>query len=251
MVRLFKVLPPALTLLALSIFLISCGSSNSTQARFINAISDTQAYGNVGLDIDVNTTKEFTNVTFGNIEPTSGYTSVPSGSNTINGFQTNSTTAQVFSSSATLASGKQYTMIATGFASGSHVALINAPDTNTAPANGNVSFRVINASPSGPTAVDIYIVPVGSAIGSPTISGVAYQQSSSYATQAYNSNTSNGFNYFLYVAPAGSSNYIVNQGIPTVGGSSVGSIRTIVLTDVANGNPPQMSPNAIILSDLN
>jgi len=59
MLRLLRALPLALALAALSLFVSSCGSSNSSQIRFVNAIRDAAP-----LDIEVNSSKIFTNITF-------------------------------------------------------------------------------------------------------------------------------------------------------------------------------------------
>jgi Domain of unknown function (DUF4397) len=225
MLRLLRTLPFALALAALSLFVSSCGSSNSSQIRFVNAIRDAAP-----LDIDVNSSKIFTNIAFFGYQPTSGYTKVSSGSITVAGLATGTTT-QVFSSTASLASG-DYTLIATGSVN------------NTAPAAGNVEFRVINASQTGGT-VDVYILanPVNGGIQPPaTISGLAYTQASGYITLPFNSNNSG---YTMYVTSSGTTNPIFSQNLS----SPTSSIRTLVLTDVANSSG--LNPSAIELSDLN
>jgi len=248
MFRVLKALPLALAILTLGILAISCGSSgNSTQARFVNAIPDATA-----LDIEFNGTKDFTDVAFFGYLPSTGYTGVPAGTVTVKGFATGSTTNQAFSDTVTLATGTQYTLVATGFVS-SNVVIVQATDNNTAPANGNVNFRVINASPSGPTAVDVYILPnpvqggLGSCTAPNCIPGVAYQGISTPTTIPYNSN---GQGFTMYVTTAGGTNPIFSQSL-SVGSATAGSIRTLILTDIQNGNPPGMNPQAIVLNDLN
>ena len=59
MLRLLKALPLALALTSLCFFAVSCGSTSQSQVRVVHAISDAPA-----LDVDVNTTKVFTNITF-------------------------------------------------------------------------------------------------------------------------------------------------------------------------------------------
>jgi hypothetical protein len=241
MFRLLRALPLAMALAALSLFVSSCGSSNSSQIRFVNAIRDA-----VGLDIEVNSSKIFTDVAFFGYQPTSGYTKVSSGSVTVAGLITGSTT-QVFSSTASLSSG-DYTLIATGSVNsgtnGSGVNLLSIPDTNTAPAAGNVEFRVINASQTGGT-VDIYILanPVNGGIQPPaTISGLAYTQASGYITLPFNSD---GSGYTMYVTSSGTTNPIFSQNLS----SPTNSIRTLVLTDLANNSG--LNSSAIELNDLN
>jgi Domain of unknown function (DUF4397) len=255
MFRLLKALPLALAIAALIVFAAfaaSCGSSNSN-ARFVNAIPDSAA----ALDIDINGTKEFT-VAFP-VASGSTYVSVPSGSDTIEGLAASSTTVAFPNQTITLNSGSQYTLVGTGLLSGT-VTVLNPLDTNTAPANGTVSFRVINASQFGPlgggTPADIYILanPVTCQIGvapcTATISGLAYQSTSGYVNQNYNSN---GQGYTMYVTVAGNPTPVWT--FPLSGGSSsVGTIRTLVLTDGActgSCSGGAMNTQPIILDDLN
>ena len=261
MLRLLNALPVALALTALgavALFTVNCGSSNQAQVRFVHAIQDAGP-----LDIDFNGTKKITDVTFFTLQPTTGYAAVPAGSDTIEGFQSGSTTTVAFTvSNVSLNSGSPYTVVATGFDTGnqgSNVILLTPTDTNTAPANGSVNWRVIDASPSGPTSVDVYI------LNSPFIGGLGCSQGncptltisspvqsasgavSSYKTLSYNSG---GGGEVLYVCAAGTTNPIIS-GYPlaNVGGASVGSIRTLILTDQQNGT--QMNAQPIVLSDLN
>ncbi len=157
MLRWLKTLPLALAVAALIVFATfaaSCGSNNS-QARFVNAISDdTQS-----LDIDFNGAKAF-----GGVGPFaasgSTYVGIPAGSDKIQGFASGTTTNPVFGVTSPISfnSGSQYTVVATGFLAGT-VNIVAPVDNNTAPAVGIVNFRVIDASPSGVGAVDVYIIP--------------------------------------------------------------------------------------------
>jgi len=259
MVRLLKALPLTLAIAALSIIATSCGSGNSVQARFVNAIQDTNDYGgtNAALDIDVNGTKLFSDVAFGTAS-SSNYRGIPSGSDTIEGLEYNSTTEVFNEQNISFNSGNQYTLVATGFATGTNgdnVILLTPTDNNTEPSNGQVSFRVINASPSGPNGggapVDVWIVPapfIGQLTEPATIQNVAYKSASNYTSNiAYNSG---GGGFLIYVTVSGqtSPTYINGQPI-SVGSVSAGSIRTLVLTDQANGNT--MSSQALVLTDLN
>lgn len=256
MLRLLKALPLTLALAALSLFATGCGTS-TTQVRFVNAIPDTLDYGggNGALDLQFNGTTEFSNIPFLNASG-STYKSVPAGSDTIKGFEAGSTTAQVFSQTLSLNSGKQYTVVATGSAAngGSNVVLLAPVDINTTPANGNVNFRVINASPSGPNgsraAVDVYILPnppctIGSSCP-PTISALAYQNTSGYVTQSFNSA---GTGWQLIVTVAGNTTPIINASIGNFGSASMGAICTLVLTDQQNVQIMNTTP--IVLQDLN
>jgi len=249
MFRLLKVLPLALAFVALSIFVASCGSNGSSQVRFVHAIQDAPA-----LDIYANGTLLFGDISFLGVLPNQpGYSSVTSGTNTIQGFLTGSKTSQVFSNSAGFGSGTQYTVIATGFSqtgvNGSNVLLLSITDNNTAPASGDVSFRVIHASPSGTSPVDVYIQlnPSSGPLQPPSISGLAYTQGSHYVSISFNPNndpTPPG--YTVYVTPSGSTTPIFSEAIYP---NNAGSIRTLVLTDVQNGTA--MQPSFLELSDIN
>ena len=253
MFRCFKALPLALALAALSIFTASCGSSSNVpaQVRFVNAIHDTAQYG-TALDISVAGTKEFTDVPFPGFQPSSGYTKIVSGGSALQGVQTGTTTP-VFIWDISLTASAQYTLVATGFATGSgNVVPISALDNNLPPPNGRENFRVIHASPSGPAAVDIYIVPVGSTtpITPPaTISNVAYRSASPYVSVAYNPNFVQGFNYTMFVTATGKPSPVLFSQTLSAGSSSAGSIRTLVLTDQQNIS--QLNPSALVLNDLN
>jgi|SRR5579859_4791506 len=251
MSRWLKTVSLALAVAALSIGAASCGSSSGrAQVRFVNAVPDTDQYG-TALDIEVGGIKEFTNVPFQGLQPATGYTSVPSGGSELKGVKTGTTTP-VFISDISLTTGHQYTLVATGFAIGlGRVVIIPAEDNNTSPASGKVEFRAIDASPSGPAAVDIYIVPVGTTnpiSGSPTIANVAYPSASGYVTVPYNPNFVAGFNYTMYVTAAGDTAPLITQNL-AAGSSSAGAIRTLVLTDEENVN--QLNQLAMVLNDLN
>jgi len=255
MLRLLKALPLTLALAALSIFATSC-STGTTQARFFNALPDTQDYGNTGLDVNFNGTKEFTNVAFPSASA-STYAAVPAGSVQIEGFETGGITTEVFDHTLSLSAGKQYTVVATGSAAnGGNAALLTPVDTNTAPGNGSVNFRVINASPSGPNgtqaAVDIYILPnpnpcsPGTSGCAPTMAALAYKSTSSYVTLPF---SPVGSGWQMIVTVAGAPTPIINATIGGFGSASVGAICTLVLTDQANVQ--QMSTTPVALQDLN
>ncbi len=160
MSRSLKALPLAFALAALSIFAASCGSNTPAQVRFVHAIQDAPT-----LDIDVTgpnvaTMPEFTDVSFLDVQPAQpGYTSVPSGSDTIAGVLAGNT-SPVFSDTVGWGAGAHYTVVATGFSqtgtNGSNVVLLSIPDNLPTPPSGDVEFRVIHASPSVPK-VDVYI----------------------------------------------------------------------------------------------
>jgi hypothetical protein len=234
MLRFLKVLLFALALAALSFFATSCGSSSQSQIRVVHAISDGPAF-----DVDINGTKVFTNIAFDSFQPSSGYTKAASGSVTIAVLDTGTTT-QVFSSTGNFSGSAQYTVVLSGFETNANAAFIR--DTNTAPATGNVEFRIIDASPSGPASVDVYIVPPGTDITniSPQISGLgSTTQASSYVSLS-------AATYAVIVTATGNKTPIVNQNYTLVSGQ----IRTLVLMDNLGGGNG-MSTFPLELSDLN
>jgi len=232
-------------------FTTSCGSTTPAQVRFINAIPDTVQYG-TALDVEFNQTKIFTAVPFFGYMPTTSYTNVSSGTDTVEGLETG-TTNEIFMTNLTFNIGSQYTMVATGFATNiSHVAVISALDNNNTPASGHVEFRAIDASPSGPAAVDIYIVPVGSGgtLTPPaTFTNLAYRGTSKYITLNYNPNVVNSANYTMFVTATGTTAPILLTQSLSAGSPSGSAIRTLILTDEENIN--QLNPLAVVLNDLN
>jgi Domain of unknown function (DUF4397) len=243
MFRLLKARLLASALAALSLLNVGCTTTSLTQVRFVHAIEDADA-----LDIDINGTKEFTDIAFTNVMPASGYKSAASGLVTIEGFLTGTSTEAFSTSNVGLVNGNQYTVVATGFVTNTNDVVIIAPvDHNTPPADGTVNFRVINASPSSPTTVDIYILKAQDQTLSPpaTISGLAYQATSNYINVPYNSA---GSGYIIYVCQPGTTTQIFNQSI-SVGGPNEGSVRTLILT--AQPNLDQMNPRFVILDDFN
>jgi hypothetical protein len=240
MSRLLKALPLTLSLAALSFFATSCGSSSQSQVRIVHAISDGPA-----LDINVNTTKVFTNIAFGGVQPTPpAYTKVASGSDTLEAVNTGTTTALIANTSANLSGSSQYTVLLTGFRNGNGA---NAPtfnlitDNNAAPTTGNVEIRLIDGSANtSQGGFDVYIVPPGTNIGGlqPQISGLLIGQASSYQTLNITGNV-----YQVIVTPNGNQTPYINQNYTI----TTGSIRTLVIVD--NGN--QVSQFPLELNDLN
>ncbi len=245
MSRWLKAVPLMLALAAVSIFAASCGNSNQARVRFVHAIQDAGA-----LDIDVNGTREFTDISFREVLPNQpGYTNVPSGTDTMEGFLTGTTT-EAFSDTASWGGGAEYTVVATGFetgTNGANVVLLSIPDNIPTPPAGDVAFRIIHASPSGPGTVDVYIeLNPNSGPALPiTIQGLAYMQASQYINFAYNPNDDPippGFT--VYVTASGSMDPIITEMINP---GAAGAVRTLVLTDVQGGTA--MDPDYLELTD--
>jgi Domain of unknown function (DUF4397) len=240
MFRLLKALPLA----ALSFFAASCGSGNQAQIRVVHAISNAPA-----LDVNVNTTKVFTNIAFGGVQPTPpAYTKVASGNVTIQAFDTGTTTNPIFGTNgvtASFSSSSQYTIVLAGLLNGLGTdapKALQITDNNSAPTSGNVEFRIIHASASSPGTVDVYIVTPGANINTvnpPTIQGLLYQQASNpYTSVAAGT-------YSVIVTTSGSKIPFISQdfALPTAG-----MIRTLVLVDNTGGGNP---PSWLELADLN
>ena len=254
MVRLLKALPFSLALLALTILATNCGSNAPAQVRFVHAMQDGAA-----MDININGKPAFTGISFGEVLPNQpGYTSLPSGHDTIQGFLAGSTTVGFNSTTVSWNSGTDYTVVATGFVScnnqpptciPNNATLLSIPDNNSPPAAGNIAFRVIHASPSGPSSVDVYILlsPTGAPTGNATISSLAYTQASGYIAVPFNPNNVDDFQgYVVFVTPAGSTSpVLINEPINPANGA----IRTLVLTDVQGGT--SMNSSFLELPDHN
>jgi hypothetical protein len=244
MLRLLKALPLALAVAALTFFTTSCGSSSQAQVRMVHAIPNAPA-----LDVDINGTIDFPDILFDGFQPSSGYKSVPSGSVTIQAFDTGTTTNPIFGTNgvtASLSGSTQYTVVLAGLVNGAGtnaLAVLQKTDNNTAPTSGNVEFRIIDASPSSPGTVDVFIVPPGTDITQPAVtpqvSGLVYQQASpSYISLAAGT-------YSVIATTSGSKVPFISQDFPL---PTAGMIRTLVLVDNTGGGSP---PSWLELSDLN
>jgi hypothetical protein len=246
MFRLLKALPLALAIVAivaLGVFAASCGNSGNAEVRVVNAIPDAPA----ALDIDVNGDKDFPNIQFGNVYPTpspSGpatYTSVVSGSVTIEGYDTGTTTVAVAPTTANLSASTEYTMLLGGFFNSSPSAFV-ITDNNTVPVTGNVNLRIINGSAiSGSNGIDVCIAQNGLPFPSPCqVSGLSLGASSSYLPMTFESSYS--FEVFFH----GNGNPQFTYTPPT--GLVTGEIMTLVIVDEQNGQ--EMSDFPIVLVDV-
>jgi len=252
MSRLFKALSLALSVLTLSIVSIlaaSCGSSG-IQYRIFNAMSNPNATFNFDVTINGAIVTPAGGMGFGFIQPSKGYASISSGSDTVAVFQAGQAglpgAQPIVSSSLNLSGATQYTIVLmgnspTGPPPNAWVAQA-FPDNNALPATGNVEFRVINAAPSLPGAVNVYIVPTASISGAtPTFTGVAYGQPSQQPTE-YVTLPVPGSVYYIFVTTA-QGTPLFFQSYPFTFG-----IYTIVLTDVQNGFTFSTQPT--VLTDI-
>jgi hypothetical protein len=256
MSRFRKLLPVVLALIALAavaISLTNCGTSQA-QARFVQGVAGYSG-GNGELDIWVNGTRYYSQASFDSILPATGYAGVPAGSDTFIAYPAGTSTGEIYTTAnVNLNSGTSYTVVASG-ATTETGKVFAFPDDNTEPANGFIYFRVIDASPTAPGTIYVYLqaLPV---VSNGCTGGVAEftlsnGQASSYTTQnsgvPYNAN--GGFELFICNAENGNPLQNSTNGLTSVGGSNFGSIRTIVITDSQSGG---FDPGGIVvLKDLN
>jgi Domain of unknown function (DUF4397) len=255
--RFLKTLPLTLALVlaltGLGLVLTSCNSSQ-TQVRFVDAVAESPE-----MDIEFNGAKIFTEITFPSYQPSSGYRSVPSGSDTIEGVLSGGTTEVFSTSNVNLSSGTEFTAVATGSTANTNGVIFLTPaDDNTAPADGQVSFRIIDAAISSPSSVAVYILANQSNGEPPTITGttpitatVTAPSAPTTATSAYETQSFNSLNtgFTGEVCTAGSTIPIFTFPIANFGSATEGAIRTIVLTDNSGATGFDTSPQ--ILSDVN
>jgi hypothetical protein len=231
MFRMLRSLPFALALAALSIFAASCGSSNS-KFRLVHAIPDGQA---VDVLIDGKTVESA--VAFDSVTPSSGYLSVSSGTRHLQVFPTGTTTNAYFDGNPSFSGGTSYTFVVGGPTTNTFGTLLT--DNNATPTSGDGELRVIHASPSGPTPVDVYVVSPGApASGTPSISGIVYQNASTYLNIPAGS-------FDVLITPNGLTAVDIRESFAP----SNGQIRTFVLVDVQGGGSMASSP--LVLNDLN
>jgi Domain of unknown function (DUF4397) len=242
MFRLLKALPLVFALTSLCFFAASCGSTSQSQVRVVHAVSDAPA-----LDVDVNTTKVFTNITFTGTQPAPpAYTKVASGTVTLEAVDTGTSTAVIANTNATLGGSSQYTVLMGGFLQGQGATaptFYQITDTNTAPTSGNVEFRIINGSSNSPVGgFDVYIVPPGTNIQNltPQVSGLTLGQGSGYTSLSFAAN-----GYEVVATPHGNQTPYVDQIYST----PTGSIRTLVIVDNQGGGGISTFP--LVLNDLN
>jgi hypothetical protein len=244
MSRLLKLLSLTLTLAVLILITSSCASTGA-QVRLINAIPDSPA-----VDVYVNGTKVFKNVPFGGVQPNTSpvhYQGAGTGNVAIQGYATD-TTANPISpeGNVTFTGSTQYTLIAVGLELNDDPPIVFA-DNNLVPVSNNLEIRIINVSPSSPTAgLDVYFVTPGTDITSfhPQITALGYGQASPYEQLPFQS-----AGYSIIFTANLSKIPLITQ----TSNAATGSITTMVILD----NPTQnntlngMSTTPLILNDLN
>ena len=242
MARRFRILPLVLALTGVTIFATSCGSS-SAKLRIVQAIPDVTS--GQALDIYLDGNKTASTVGFGSVTPSTGYSSVSSGSRHLQVFLTGQTTSPYFDGTISLSAGSEYTVVLTGFTTSNNVAAPLFTDNNSvAPTTGNTSIRVIHASPTWnysyyPTGMDIFILAPGQNIleGTQTFSQLAYEHASDYKSAAAGT-------YNVIATPPGlpaETDVLLSYAFNS------GDIRTVVFLDAPGGG---LGATPLVLSDL-
>ncbi|MGH9511568.1 MAG: DUF4397 domain-containing protein [Terriglobales bacterium] len=207
------------------------GSGSKTQLRALQASPNESTTINVLLD----STTLFSDLALG--APTT-YSTVTSGSHTLEVEPSNSTTAAI-NQSVTLNAATNYTLITANYAANLTPMLLT--DSTTAPSSGDFGLRIANAAVEA-GSIDVYILPAGSPgppTGgvTPTISALGFTNSSSYQSLSAGS-------YEIVITPAG---FPVVQYINSGSLSfAAGQNRTFVILPNASGGLTSLT-----LSDLN
>jgi Domain of unknown function (DUF4397) len=242
MPRSVKVVCLAVVLVGIAAIAASCGSSNA-DFRVFNAIA-TSPLNPVGsaFDVWINGSPVFMDLSFGGVQPNTGYKSVTAGSATMELFQTGTSTNPYINSPLNLGGTNTYTVILTGTAatgSNGYAAAVKQ-DTTTAPTTGNVNIRIINAAINASTTVggsfDFYILPPGTTPSNPGVTPQVSQLTTVNASP-YNAVSTSG-SLTVYVTPHGSRTSINNQ--PLSGLTAGTSIRTIMVTDSPGATYPPL-----------
>ncbi len=220
MKRVCEVLPAVVLAIA-----VGCSSGGSSPVRLLNA-----SPGEASLNGVINRSTFANNVAYATA---STYTSVTSGTASLQVEATGSTTA-LLNQTLSLVSHTPYTVMVAGYPSS--IGAVILTDNNTAPSSGNISLRVINASPSLGTA-DVYVVAPGTALDtvSPTVSALNFESASNYLSLAAGS-------YEVYFTNTGQKVAVIDSGALSFSAGQVNSIvglngavtgyTTAVLTDM-------------------
>jgi Domain of unknown function (DUF4397) len=244
MPRSVKVVCFAVAIVGIAAFAASCGSSNADY-RVFNAIatSPTQPQGSA-FDVWINGTLVFSNMQFGGTQPNTEYKSITAGSDTLELFQTGTSTNPYINSPLNLGGSNTYTIVLAGTsASGSNgYAASVKQDTNTAPTTGNTNIRIINAAINASATVggsfDVYILPPGTTPSNPGVTPQISQLVGNPPTASPYQPVSTSGSLTVYVTPHGSRTSLNNQ--PLSGLTAGTSIRTIMITDSPGATYPPL-----------
>jgi hypothetical protein len=203
-----------------------CGGGSQGKLRVMNASPNES-----GLDVLVDGKTVASGIGYGS---NSDYVSVDSGSRHVQ-LEASGTTNILIDQNVSVSSSGETTVLATNVAA-SISALILIDDA-TAPASGNVSLRVANASPTLGT-VDVYVVTPGADLTSstPVVKNLAFNNATDYQTLTAGA-------YEVVMTVPGSTLPLLDTGALNL---ATGQNRTVVSLDGVSGGF-----TATVLSDLN
>ncbi len=264
MPRLLKALPLMLAIAVLSIVTTGCGTGNSS-VRVVNAIPNNGGNGGISLDVYFNGTKDCPGLEFPYVYPTqpnqgpAQYISVPSGKDTIQAYDANTTSAILGDGWTGTLGSDHYTVLLGGEVGDTSylptVYLIPDSNYNTAPTAGDVEIRVINGStwsaPYGGISgiiIQTSLTPSGPPYTF-TFSGLQLGQSTAYLPLTWESN------YSIWLFLSGSQTPLFSSPIEipqSATGSNGGQITTVVIVDENEDNADVgISQYPIVMVDLN
>lgn len=227
-----KLLLMATSVLALSTTL-AFGQATQARVRVVHASPDAPA-----VDILVNNGKVLENLPF---REYSEYLALPAGSYEFK-INVTGTDTTVLTVPATLTAGRDYTVVAVGYAGagktpGFNVKLLE--DDNTLPANNGVKIRVMHGAPGAPE-VDVYVTtPFETLMGkTPVLTSVPFNAASGYLTVPVGL-------YQARVAVAGTKTVAIDSHRLV---TWTNMIRTVIAVDNPGGGAPF---GFIILPDRN
>lgn len=214
------------------------------RVRFVNLITDTTR-GRVnaileGVPFGVNMTYGTTTPASLAAPSTANYAAIYTGGRTLVLKRTADTTNIVATVALTVADGKDYTVYAIGGAAGGAVTSYVTTDDNPVAAANQTRLRIVNLSPTaGP--VDVFLTAAGADLttATPIVSGLAYQNASTYVLATPGS-------YVLRTVPAGTAAANRNAAVTlTLTGVTLtgGTGRTLVVADRSTGGAPLTGVN--------
>ena len=246
MLRVTKILALLFALVTLGLF-TSCGSDRSN-VRYVH-VAASSGSADVALDVAVDGKIVASNLAYEGVSPASAYLAVSAGSRKVQ-MSTTGTTDDLINSTISFASGRHYTLLATGFVTlpsnanaNFNMAAVLLTDDNSAPPSGNAKVRIMHAAPfdgvdPNGTNLDVYIVAPGTDISgvAPTIANLPYGQASSYQSVPATNQ--------VIVTDAGS-----KSAIFTYDTLAAGQIRTLIVVNAQDTTMVSATP--VVLADLN
>lgn len=208
------------------------GQSGNGRVRVVHASPDAPA-----VDIYVNGGKVLESLPF---REYSEYLALPAGSYSVD-IKVTGTDTLVKNVPISVASGKDYTALAVGYAGGKTPGfdVMWLEDDNSLPANNGVKVRVVHTAPGAPE-VDVYVTtPFETLMGkTPVLSNVPFKAASGYLTVPVGL-------YQARVAPAGTKTVAIDSHRLVTWANM---IRTVIAVDNKGGGAPF---ELIVLPDRN